>query len=121
MLLGLISDTHGLVRPEVHTLFAGVDMILHAGDVGTTDVLRELELIAPVEAVRGNVDTFDPLLPPAFAFDVGPVSVHVSHGHELGSPTPDKLALRYPGFDVIVFGHTHKAVVRQVGSILVVN
>jgi uncharacterized protein len=121
MVIGLISDTHGLVRPEVHRVFAGVDMILHAGDVGSRDVLAELEAIAPVEAVRGNVDPFELMLPPAYAFDVGPVSIHLSHGNELGSPTPERLAQKHPAFDVIVFGHTHKPVVRRVGSVLVVN
>ncbi|MGE5360325.1 MAG: metallophosphoesterase family protein [Bacteroidales bacterium] len=121
MIIGLISDTHGLVRPDVHRALAGVDLILHAGDVGSLAVLSELETIAPVEAVAGNVDALDLMLPPAFAFDVGTTSVHVSHGNEVGSSTPENLALKYPSFDVIIFGHTHKAVVRRVGNVLVIN
>ena len=54
--IGVISDTHGLVRPEVHKAFRRVDLILHAGDIGSPDVLKELQSIAPVKAVRGNND-----------------------------------------------------------------
>jgi predicted phosphodiesterase len=64
--IGLISDTHGLLRPGVHDALAGVDLILHAGDVGSDDVLRELAIIAPVRAVHGNPDPVDyPHLPPS--------------------------------------------------------
>jgi len=59
MRLGIISDTHGKLRPEVFDLFSGVDHILHAGDVGSADILTELEVLAPVTAVYGNVDDFD--------------------------------------------------------------
>ena len=55
--LGIISDTHGVLSPEVHNLFAGVDQIIHAGDIGGEDILFELETIAPVVAVYGNTDT----------------------------------------------------------------
>jgi uncharacterized protein len=119
--IGLISDTHGLVRPDVHTALAGVEMILHAGDVGGEDVLRELELIAPVRAVRGTTDPPDePPLPGSIEMTVGVVSVHVSHGHEVGAPAPQKLLARYDA-DVIVYGHTHKQLVTQAGDRWVVN
>ncbi len=120
MLIGLISDTHGLLRPDVAAAFKGVELILHAGDVGSRDVLAELECVAPVEAVHGNVDPMDLMLPPTVLRDIEGLDVLVTHGHEVGSPTPDKLANRYRA-DVIVFGHTHKAVVRRVGGTLVVN
>ncbi len=120
MLIGLISDTHGLLRPDVAAAFKGVELILHAGDVGSRDVLAELECVAPVEAVHGNVDPMDLMLPPTVLRDIDGLDVLVTHGHEVGSPTPDKLANRYRA-DVIVFGHTHKAVVRRVGGTLVVN
>ena len=58
-LVGLISDTHGLVRPDVHTALTGVELILHAGDVGGDEILDELQLIAPVRAVHGNTDPVD--------------------------------------------------------------
>lgn len=120
MLIGLISDTHGLMRSDVAGAFRQVDLILHAGDVGSRDVIAELELIAPVEAVAGNVDPFELGLPPAIVREVEGRSIRVTHGHELGSPTPDALAARYLE-DIIVFGHTHRAVVRRVGRTLVVN
>jgi len=119
--IGLISDTHGLVRPDVHTTLAGVELILHAGDVGGADVLRELELIAPVRAVRGNTDPpDDPALPASIEVVVGGVRIHVSHGHEVGGPDPQKLLARYDA-DVIVYGHTHKQLVSHVAERWVVN
>ena len=119
--VGLISDTHGLVRAEVHEVLAGVELILHAGDVGGDDVLDELALIAPVHAVYGNTDVpGHPRLTREIVRQIGGVAVHVSHGHELGSPTPEKLLQRYAG-DVLVYGHTHKALVTRAGGRLVVN
>ena len=109
--VGLISDTHGLVRPDLARVFEGVSLILPAGDVGGAAVLRELSAIAPVEAVFGNVDDpHDPILARERSVTVGGVVVHVSHGHELGSPTADKLFACYTG-DVLLFGHTHVAIV----------
>jgi len=121
MLVGLVSDTHSLVRPEIFAALAGVDMILHAGDVGGSSILTELAVIAPIRAVYGNTDVpGNPDLSAELAIDVDGVSVHVSHGHELGSPTPEKLLARYTA-DIIVFGHTHKPLVERVGRRLVVN
>lgn len=119
--VGLISDTHGLVRPDVHAALAGVELILHAGDVGGDDILDELELIAPVRAVYGNTDEpGQPRLVTAIDMELDGVRIHVSHGHEVGSPTPDKLLAKYDA-DVIVYGHTHKQLVFQDGPRLVVN
>jgi len=119
--VGLISDTHGLIRPDVHTALAGVELILHAGDVRGDDILDELELIAPVRAVRGNTDPLgDPRLPEYVDLEVGGVRIHISHGHEVGAPTPEKLLARYDA-DVIVYGHTHKALVVNVDGRWVVN
>ena len=117
----MISDTHGLVRADVHRALAGVELILHAGDVGGDEVLDELELIAPVLAVYGNTDTAgDPRLNEAIEISIGEMSIHVSHGHEVGSPSPQKLLARYAA-DVIVFGHTHQPLVAQAEGRLVVN
>jgi putative phosphoesterase len=117
----LISDTHGLVRPDVHTALAGVELILHAGDVGDDAILDELETIAPVLAVYGNTDAPNRRrLAPAIDRTFDGVTVHVSHGHEVGSPTPARLLERYAA-DVIVYGHTHRQLVSRVGDRLVVN
>jgi putative phosphoesterase len=120
-LVGLISDTHGLVRPDVHTALEGVEMILHAGDVGGDDILAELETIAPVHAVYGNTDPLGhPRLQQALELELDGIRVHVSHGHEVGSPTPAKLMARYSA-DVIVFGHTHRQLVVNTDGRWVVN
>ena len=119
--VGLISDTHGMVRASVHEALAGVELILHAGDVGGDAILDELEIIAPVLAVYGNTDApIDPRLAASIDREIGGVRVHVSHGHELGSPTPAKLLERYSA-DVIVYGHTHQQLVVRAAGRLVVN
>ncbi len=121
MRIGLISDTHGLLRPAVPTALRGVQVILHAGDVGGAPILRELRRIAPVRAVRGNVDAADdPDLEPEIELTADGTTIHVSHGHELGSPTPATLLSRYSA-DVLVYGHTHRALIQRTGSRLVVN
>lgn len=119
--VGLISDTHGLLRPGVHEALTGVDLILHSGDVGGSGILDELRLIAPVRAVFGNTDPDDhPELTEAITVAIDGIRVHVSHGHEVGSPTPAKLAVRYDA-DVVVFGHTHRPLVSRLGNQLFVN
>ena len=119
--LGVISDTHGLLRPDVHTALAGVELILHAGDVGGDDILDELELIAPVRAVYGNTDApGQPRLADAIDLSIGGVAIHVSHGHEIGSPVAARLLERYAA-DVVVFGHTHRPLIARAGDRLVLN
>lgn len=121
VVVGLISDTHGLLRPEIVPCFAGVDAIVHAGDVGGHAVLAALAKIARVQAVSGNVDDrHDPMLPRERTFPVGALTLHVSHGDELGRPTPEGLLARYAA-DILVFGHTHQAVLFRQGDRLVVN
>lgn len=121
MLVGLISDTHGLLRPEVFPALEGVELILHAGDVGGQSILDELSAIAPVRAVFGNTDApGERGLKARQELDIQGVSIHVSHGHEAGSPTAEKLLARYTA-DVIVFGHTHKPLIERRGTRLVVN
>ena len=120
MLVGLIADTHGLMRPEALRALGGTALILHAGDVGRAAILDALTAIAPVRAVYGNVDVPGGGLVRSVDCDLEGVRLHVSHGHELGSPTPEGLAARYHA-DVIVYGHTHRAVVRHVGKTLVIN
>ena len=119
--VGLISDTHGLLRPGVHDALTGVELILHSGDVGGSEILDELRLIAPVKAVFGNTDPPDEAdLAVELLVAIDGIRVHVSHGHEVGSPTPAKLAARYDA-DVVVFGHTHRPLVSRVGKQLFVN
>jgi len=121
MVIGLISDTHGLIRTEALDALRGVELIVHAGDVGGRKVLSELRRLAPVRAVYGNVDDpQDPDLEDTIELDVEGLRVHVSHGHELGIPTPDTLLTRYSA-GVIVYGHTHRALVHRAGPRLVVN
>ena len=120
--IGLISDTHGLLRAEVHAALAGVSLILHAGDVCSETILDELALIAPVQAVFGNCDApWQPGLAPERLIGVAGVRIHVSHGHEVGRPNAERLMAAYPGFDVIIYGHTHVQKEERVGSVLVVN
>lgn len=118
--IGIVSDTHGLVRDSLFEALAGVSRILHAGDVGGRSVLDALSAIAPVEAVYGNVDPPDGRLPQELHVEAGGLTIHVSHGDELGSPTPQRLLARYDG-DVLVYGHTHKSLVYRDGGRLVVN
>ena len=120
-LIGLIADTHGQFRDQIRDALRGVSLILHAGDVGGNRVLRELRGIAPVQAVYGNVDDRnDPGLEGRLELTVHGVSIHVSHGHELGSPTPDAMLRAYPA-DVVVFGHTHRAVIEHADKRLAIN
>ncbi len=121
VIVGLISDTHGLVRPDISRAFSDVELILHAGDVGGAAVLAALTRIAPTEAVYGNVDDpHDPALTRERVVTLGGVTIHVSHGHELGRPTAALMLQRYKGA-VLVFGHTHRATVHQAGQRLCIN
>lgn len=103
-------------------MLAGVDLIVHAGDVGGRGVITELEKIAPVLAVSGNVDDrSDPTLPRHRTIPIGSLTLHVSHGDEVGRPTPELLMAAYDA-DVVVYGHTHRALVfRGERERLVVN
>lgn len=121
--IGLVSDTHGRMRAGVLERLAGVLRILHAGDVGSPDVLRELELVAPVTAVFGNTDSWElrRSLPREARIEEAGRRIVVVHGDALGSPTPARLALAYPDADIIVFGHTHHAGVERRDGRLMIN
>jgi uncharacterized protein len=122
MKVGLISDTHGRLRPQVFDALSGVDVILHAGDVGPADILVELEAIAPVHAVFGNTDghSLDGV-PETQDLELEGHRILLVHGHQLGAPTPQLLHATFPGRDVIVYGHTHRQRIDHVKDCIVVN
>jgi putative phosphoesterase len=121
--VGLISDTHGQLRPQVFDLFDGVDAILHAGDVGDPSILIELSAIAPVYAVHGNTDEYDvrAVAPESIAVDLGGRLIVIVHGHRLSSTKPKQLRAAFPACDVIVYGHTHVALVDDSEEPLLIN
>ncbi len=123
MQIGLISDTHGLLRNEVYAVFEGVDEIIHAGDVGDPSILGELEIIAPVHAVFGNVDGWEVREAVVEALDLERLGhrIAVIHGHQWGSPRPEHLLERFAGYSVIVYGHTHQPLVTKTAGVLIVN
>jgi putative phosphoesterase len=114
--LGIISDTHGLLRPEVLDVFQQVDHILHGGDVGKWEVVADLEALASVTAVYGNSDGSEmrARLPRVATVRLDGFDIVVTHGDQFGSPTPAKLYEAFPRADIIVFGHTHRPVLELV-------
>jgi putative phosphoesterase len=122
MRLGVIADTHGLLRPEVFQAFSGVDHILHAGDIGPPDLLTELEALAPVTAVYGNTDGMElrHRLPQVAKLRLDGFDIVVTHGDQFGSPTPEKLNAAYPEAQIVVYGHTHKPLLKLVDVVVTV-
>jgi putative phosphoesterase len=122
MRLGVISDTHGTLRPEVLDAFAQVDHILHGGDVGQVELLDRLERLAPVTAVYGNVDGLEVRrrCTQVARLELEGLLVAVTHGDQFGSPTPDILHREFPDADVIVFGHTHRPLLQLVDKTVTV-
>ena len=122
MRLGIISDTHNLLRPEVLEVFSQVDHILHGGDVGDADILIQLEAVAPVTAVFGNTDGFEMRgkLPKVAQIQLDGFDVVVTHGDQLGHPTPALLHDAFPKAEIIVFGHTHTPVLELVDKTVTV-
>lgn len=121
--VGIVSDTHGLLRPELFQLFAGVDHILHAGDIGPAGLLTDLRALAPVTAVWGNTDDWEihDQVPEIAEVRLGDVHTVVVHGQQFGSPTPAALSERFPDAGLIVFGHSHEPLIERHGEILCVN
>jgi uncharacterized protein len=120
--LGIISDTHGLLRPEVFQAFAEVDHILHAGDIGPGALLDELGAVAPVTAVYGNTDGFElrARLPRVATIELDGFTIVVTHGDQFGSPTPEKLHAAFPDAEILVFGHTHRPLLTLVDVVVTV-
>jgi uncharacterized protein len=122
--VGLVSDTHGWLDPALLSVFAGVEHIIHAGDIGSEEVLRSLEKIAPVTAVKGNIDGGDlRFLPLEAVLPVGERSVGVLH--IAGSPRrPKRQAVEFivrEGLDVLIVGHSHIPMVARIAEALWIN
>lgn len=117
MLIGVISDTHGLLRPEAVAALKGVELILHAGDIEDPYTLEELERIAPVKAVRGNCDG-GPLahLPHSLALELEGVNVYMLHIVDELDFNPETA-----GFQVVIFGHSHQPRVQETRGVLYLN
>lgn len=116
--VGLISDTHGLLRPEALQALQGVDLILHAGDVGDPAILQTLKTIAPVFAVRGNIDTapWAQELPATAVVEAGSATFYILHNlHDLD------LSPQAAGFHCVVSGHSHKPDHQERQGVLYIN
>ena len=118
MRVGVISDTHGLLRPEAIEALRGSELIVHAGDVGKADVLDALRAIAPTVAVRGNVDTGDlaATLPETEVVEVGRTHLYVLH--DLSQLDLDP---RAAGFAAVIFGHSHRPTAETRDGVLYLN
>jgi uncharacterized protein len=118
MHIGIISDTHGLLRPEAEHELAGANLIIHAGDVGSPEVLSRLKQIAPVFAVRGNVDTeaWAQQLPATTTLEADGASFYVLHNLLELDLRPDAA-----GFDFVISGHTHQAEQLVKNGVLFIN
>lgn len=114
--IGLIADTHGLLRPQAVAFLRGCDRIIHGGDIGSAAILAELAAIAPLTAVRGNNDgaPWAAALPQAVTIEVGGVAIYVLH--DIAESDADLSRVR-----VVVSGHSHKPVLREEGGVLFIN
>jgi len=118
MRIGVISDTHGLLRPEAEQRLAGVARIIHAGDIGGPDIIARLGRIAPVIAIKGNVDTaaWAEVYPETQTAKLGGRSIHVLHDvHDLGLDPVSS------GIDVVISGHSHQPRIETVQGVLYLN
>ena len=116
-IVGVISDTHGLLRPEAVSALGGSEVIVHAGDVADPEILRELTKIAPVHAVRGNIDTALARVLPAFeVVEVGEISIYVLHDRKQLDLKPNAA-----GFAAVISGHSHQPAQEIVDGVLYFN
>jgi putative phosphoesterase len=116
--IGLISDTHGLLRPQALRALEGSDLIIHAGDVGDPEILEALKTLAPVFAVRGNVDT-EPwalAIPETEIIETEPATIYVLH--DVHALDLDPVAA---GFQIVISGHSHKPARTEHGGVLFLN
>lgn len=118
MIIGVISDTHGLLRPQALTALEGSDLIVHAGDIGPPEILARLRMVAPTIAVRGNVDTspWGRTLPESEAIEVHGQTLYVLH--DLGRLDLDQ---RAGGFAAVIYGHSHRPDAQVRDGVLFLN
>jgi putative phosphoesterase len=118
MLIGVISDTHGMMRPEALTALRGSDLIVHAGDVGSADVIEQLNAIAPTHAVRGNVDTqnWARALPDTRVVEAAKLRFYLLHVRAELTVDPVRA-----GYAAVIFGHSHKPSVEMCNGVLWLN
>jgi putative phosphoesterase len=118
MKIGIISDTHGLLRPEAVAALRGADRILHAGDVGDPDILDKLGQLAPVTAIRGNIDRdlWARALPETEVLEVEGISIYMLHDLAKLDLKPEA-----DGFRVVVYGHSHRPKLEEKNGILYFN
>jgi len=139
VIIGLVSDTHGFFDPRLAEILAGAELILHAGDVGSQEVIDELGRIAPVHAIRGNVDSPEAGWPPSLILSPGGLVTHVLHilpaaqsrleawaQSERNScalpPAAERLRSRFESsVEMVVFGHSHEPCLVSMGGVLWVN
>lgn len=118
MKIGLISDTHGLLRPQALAALQGCEQLIHAGDIGKPEILEALRGIAPLTVVRGNNDQNDSWasdVPFSARLDIESVSIFVTHIlADVPKPLPD-------GIQVVVIGHSHKPLIQQIDGVLYIN
>jgi putative phosphoesterase len=116
--IGIISDTHGLLREEALLALKGSDLIIHAGDVGNPEIIQTLKSLAPVFAVRGNVDTepWAQALPETEVIEAGPATIYVLH--DVHALDLDPAAA---GFHIVISGHSHKPARTEHGGVLFLN
>ena len=117
-IVGVISDTHGLLREEATAALQGCDLIIHAGDIGKEEILMELKSLAPVKAVRGNIDTepWARSLPEFEVVEIGSVSVYVLHDVKQLDLKPERA-----GFTAVISGHSHKPSIESKSGVLYLN
>ena len=118
MIIGVISDTHGLLRPEAVAALRGSELIIHAGDVGDPQILKRLEKIAPVTAVRGNIDSsaWARALPETAVLEAESHQIYVLHDLNQLDLNP-----KAAGFAAVISGHSHAPLVRTENGVLYFN